>query len=635
MPDTSGSQSAYLSGSGLQAAHAGAYVEVGGKTIRAAQAGAYIEVGGKRVQVVHVGAYIEVPPADTSSYLSAYLTGPLEATDSLDAYLEGETGAIPASDSQSAFLWGRDTETDSLSAFLWAPLVDNLPCYLSGGTAASASTDAYTRGKTTTQSSTPAYTASGYKFSSIPAYLYGYARSSLAAYLYSGTKVTTSLDAFIRSEVDTTNSLDAFLKAHDLAASTRPAYLMSGTSTSASLSAYMHGNADTENYWYAYLKGQNAATSSVSAYLSGGTATSSSISAYLSGIPQVETSIPCWTEGTVNFVRTSKPAYAEGIPSSIYWQTAFLRGSTDIVDDTTAFLGGKISTSASTDAYLEGGPQSTVPAYLRGKNTASDNLEAYVFGGTAASSSIEAYIEGYTTSSIPAYAEGYPTYFPDPVDIPAYTEGAYGALGRIGKVWMQGGISATPSSLDAYLYGHIGTDSSTGAYTRGIVADFRGSMKAFIGPPVERSSLSCFTEGLMTEYAYIILENSNASLSEKFRVVAEGYDDGSLEKSVSINKTIGGGVDVAMGDVYTTWNPIIRVRHTETESGYGNLSDLETFYGYNDPGGTPTNVITFTDNHGVGYSTYMVGNFKKQYLGARIEGSDAWLFVKLILIEKV
>ena len=136
------------------------------------------------------------------------------------------------------------------------------------------------------------------------------------------------------------------------------------------------------------------------------------------------------------------------------------------------------------------------------------------------------------------------------------------------------------------------------------------------------------------EYPYIILTNSDDSLSKYFRVIAQGYDDGSLAKTSSVNKTIGGGVDVSMGDVYTTWNPVIRVRHTEPESGYGTLDNLQTFYGYNDPGGTPTNVITFTDNHGVEHDVYMVGDFKKQYIGAKIEGDQAWVFVKLTLVEK-
>jgi hypothetical protein len=250
---------------------------------------------------------------------------------------------------------------------------------------------------------------------------------------------------------------------------------------------------------------------------------------------------------------------------------------------------------------------------------------------------INAYLEGKYpgVTYTPAYLEGWPAYFPDPVDMPAYLSGTYAASDFYGKVWIHGKLDATPSNLDAHLYGGLVSTSGIPAYCRGIVENFRGSMKAFIGPPVERSSLHCSTEGLVVEQAYIILENSDDSLSKYFRVVAQGYDDGMLEKSSTVTKTIGGGVDVSMGDVYTTWNPLIRVRHTEPESGFGTLADLVTFYGYNDPGGTPTNVITFTDNHGTEHSVYMVGDFKKQYIGAEVEGDQAWLFVRLKLVEKV
>ena len=137
--------------------------------------------------------------------------------------------------------------------------------------------------------------------------------------------------------------------------------------------------------------------------------------------------------------------------------------------------------------------------------------------------------------------------------------------------------------------------------------------------------------------SYITLENSNASLSKYFRVMGgpEGdYNDGMLSKSQEVNKTIGGGIDASVGAVYKTWNPTIMVRHTESESGYGTLADLETFYSYNDPGGTPSNVITFTDHHaGAGVDVIMLGEFRKQCLGVSIEGANAWYHVKLELHE--
>ena len=136
---------------------------------------------------------------------------------------------------------------------------------------------------------------------------------------------------------------------------------------------------------------------------------------------------------------------------------------------------------------------------------------------------------------------------------------------------------------------------------------------------------------------YITLEASDASISERFRVAGGPdmeYDDGMLQKSQEVNKTIGGGIDASVGAVYTVWHPTIMIRHTEDVSNYGNLADLKDLYSLNDPGGTPTNVITFTDHHaGAGVNVIMLGDFVKQTLGVSIEGINAWFYVKLELHE--
>lgn len=137
----------------------------------------------------------------------------------------------------------------------------------------------------------------------------------------------------------------------------------------------------------------------------------------------------------------------------------------------------------------------------------------------------------------------------------------------------------------------------------------------------------------MTEYNHIWLNNSTTTLHKKFRVVAQGYDDGTPEKAESLERTIGGGLNLSVGAIYTTWSPIIRVRHTETETDYGTLDELMTFYSYINPNGTPTNKLTFTDHHGVDHSVYIVGSFKKAIMGFHIEGDQAWYTVALRFIE--
>lgn len=148
---------------------------------------------------------------------------------------------------------------------------------------------------------------------------------------------------------------------------------------------------------------------------------------------------------------------------------------------------------------------------------------------------------------------------------------------------------------------------------------------------LERSSLSGYMEGTTVANKFIWLKSSDLSLQYKFRVMQQGYTDGELQKMETRARTIGGGIDHSVGAVYQTWKMIVRVRHTESEANYGTLANLEAFYRLNNPGGTPTNQITFTDNHGIDYQVHMIGDFHKQFMGSAIEGAEAWSMVGVIL----
>jgi hypothetical protein len=140
----------------------------------------------------------------------------------------------------------------------------------------------------------------------------------------------------------------------------------------------------------------------------------------------------------------------------------------------------------------------------------------------------------------------------------------------------------------------------------------------------------------MTTYGYIILTNSNASLSKKF-VVAQGGYRVLLQKAQTENLTIG-GVDVAMGTIHEIHEYQIKVRegrYTFWSSGssqdipddYGVLSDLETFYRYNNPNGTPSNVITMTDHYGNVHQVLFVGEFPKTPVTTILDTAQAVYFL--------
>jgi len=123
----------------------------------------------------------------------------------------------------------------------------------------------------------------------------------------------------------------------------------------------------------------------------------------------------------------------------------------------------------------------------------------------------------------------------------------------------------------------------------------------------------------MTTEKYFILTNSNNTLSKRFRVLFEGYVP-IIEKSQTIDKTLDGGLDVSMGGLYETHEYLVRVRYEETDSNYGTMDELKTFFSYNNPNGTPSNVLILTTHFGVNYNVMMVGNFAEKLLGVMIDG---------------
>jgi len=131
----------------------------------------------------------------------------------------------------------------------------------------------------------------------------------------------------------------------------------------------------------------------------------------------------------------------------------------------------------------------------------------------------------------------------------------------------------------------------------------------------------------MTTEKYFVLTNSNTTLSKRFRVLFEGYVP-TIEKSQTIDKTLDGGLDVSMGGLYETHEYLVRVRYEETDSNYGTMDELKTFFSYNNPNGTPSNVLILTTHFGVNYNVMMVGNFAEKLLGVMIDGIYSFYVVQ-------
>jgi hypothetical protein len=192
-------------------------------------------------------------------------------------------------------------------------------------------------------------------------------------------------------------------------------------------------------------------------------------------------------------------------------------------------------------------------------------------------------------------------------------------------------------AISAYLTANaLYVDNQT-AYVAGAGGLVTSQVAAFIGAPVVRSSVSVRFGGdgsgaIVAERDYMELKASDASVLKRFRVLAQGYDDGTSRKAESLDRTIGGGVDHSVGAVYVDWNPVIRVRHTEVDSNYGTLAELLWFYELDDPSGTPSNDIIFLDHHDVEHTVHLVGDFQKSLMGVRTEGTEAWSLVKVQMV---
>ncbi|MHA2084006.1 MAG: hypothetical protein ACXABD_09650 [Candidatus Thorarchaeota archaeon] len=128
---------------------------------------------------------------------------------------------------------------------------------------------------------------------------------------------------------------------------------------------------------------------------------------------------------------------------------------------------------------------------------------------------------------------------------------------------------------------------------------------------------------------YIELLDSTGSGSA-FRVVQGGFKP-IKDKTGEINRTAGGGIDHAVGDIYQIFEYVIWCRDTEEDAGYGDRAELERIYALNNPNGTPSNVVTLKDHFNTEYDCLMVGQEVPQPLTTTISGLYAWFYIPVKL----
>ena len=131
--------------------------------------------------------------------------------------------------------------------------------------------------------------------------------------------------------------------------------------------------------------------------------------------------------------------------------------------------------------------------------------------------------------------------------------------------------------------------------------------------------------------SYITLTNSDSSLTRDFRVI--GYSP-ELQKTGTQRLTVTGKLDNQSGPILRRWRLVVKVYHTDPVGGsWGTLGDLRTLFELNDPGATPSNVITLTDFDTNTYTVYLVGRFSEKPKTQYLEGESAWFEVPIEMIE--
>jgi hypothetical protein len=139
----------------------------------------------------------------------------------------------------------------------------------------------------------------------------------------------------------------------------------------------------------------------------------------------------------------------------------------------------------------------------------------------------------------------------------------------------------------------------------------------------------------MTITNYFTLTTSDGStLSKQFRVVEGGFKV-FKEKKQSDETTLDGYPDISQGGIYKTFNFTVKVYESDPDntggSPWGELADLEQFYDYNNPNGTPSNVLTMVDHYGDTLYVMFMGQFSLEPATVHLEGNNAIYFIPISL----
>lgn len=131
----------------------------------------------------------------------------------------------------------------------------------------------------------------------------------------------------------------------------------------------------------------------------------------------------------------------------------------------------------------------------------------------------------------------------------------------------------------------------------------------------------------MSTLKYVRLVNVGATLDKKFRVLYQDYRTPILRR-INVKEMADGSLDIQHGAHYRVWSLALKIYVTESGAGYGNLSDIQTFFGYKTPA---THLLTFYDNLGVQFTVVMANDYDPLHQTSNIDGPENWAIVPILL----
>ena len=120
---------------------------------------------------------------------------------------------------------------------------------------------------------------------------------------------------------------------------------------------------------------------------------------------------------------------------------------------------------------------------------------------------------------------------------------------------------------------------------------------------------------------YITIDNSNGTLNRQYWATRLQVDN---SRNQSIEPTLASSIDISYGLALKQYNFTIAAAESSGGTVWGTYANLETLYGYSDPGGTPSTLLTLIDHDGGTHTGYLVGNIPREPLSIILSGTTSY-----------